>query len=318
MANGPYPVDMRAVRPGTSSKMWAVLTILLVKFVLLIPHFFCLALLQIARFIVFLVAQVMVIAKGEYPAAMFSLVAGVLRWDTRVRAFILSLSDVYPPFSLNEDDGYPVDVVVERPPRSSRLYAFFNLVVFIGLVAALGTFFWYFVTHIAPHAYDSDGSGSFNTASGFDPPGQAGSMADLTLRGLALIPHQIVLIFVAIVAVVLWFVVQWVILFTGRFPEDMYDLVAGYLRWSTRVTAYKFGLTERYPPFNMQPSLSGTGASASGSAPGQGAWPLPPGPVAPGPVSPAAGYWPAAPPLAPAAPAAPAAPSAPWPPASQP
>ena len=68
---------------------------------------------------------------------------------------------------------------------------------------------------------------------------------------------------------VLWVVVQWVILFVGRFPRGMWDLVAGYVRWSTRVTAYAFGLVDRYPPFAFDPSLT-TGTGAPSTAP---SWP---------------------------------------------
>ena len=48
-----------------------------------------------------LVAQVAVAVNGEYPPGMFDFVAGVLRWGTRVAAFILSLDDRYPPFTLH-------------------------------------------------------------------------------------------------------------------------------------------------------------------------------------------------------------------------
>ena len=68
------------------------------------------------------------------------------------------------------------------------------------------------------------------------------------------IPHYIVLFFLGIgvlVAVILsWFS----IVFTGRYPQDLFNFVEGWLRWTIRVTAYAFILvTDRYPPFRLGP-----------------------------------------------------------------
>jgi len=64
-------------------------------------------------------------------------VTGVLRWNTRVYAYILSLNDRYPPFTLQPVDDYPVDVVAERPAQSSRVYALFTVIVEVVLFAAI-------------------------------------------------------------------------------------------------------------------------------------------------------------------------------------
>ena len=66
------------------------------------------------------------------------------------------------------------------------------------------------------------------------------------------IPHYIVLFFIWIVA---WFaiVIAWfAILFTGRYPQALFDFVVGAIRWTVRVSAYAFLLvTDRYPPFSL-------------------------------------------------------------------
>jgi hypothetical protein len=68
------------------------------------------------------------------------------------------------------------------------------------------------------------------------------------------IPHYIVLFFLDIAAVVVVVVAWFAILFTGRYPEGMFNFVVGVMRWSLRVTAYAFLLvTDRYPPFSLSP-----------------------------------------------------------------
>lgn len=66
------------------------------------------------------------------------------------------------------------------------------------------------------------------------------------------IPHYIVLWFLAIAAIVVVIVSWFAILFTGRYPKDMFDFVVGVFRWYLRVLAYAFLLTtDRYPPFRL-------------------------------------------------------------------
>ena len=42
------------------------------------------------------------------------------------------------------------------------------------------------------------------------------------------------------------------VLFTGRWPEGLRTFVVGYFRWTMRVYAYLYFLTDAYPPFNLQ------------------------------------------------------------------
>jgi hypothetical protein len=241
MAFSDYPIDVRADYPERSSRGWAALTILLIKFLALIPHFFVLLFLGIAQFVVALIAQVAVAINGEYPPGMFDFVAGVLRWGTRVSAFILSLNDRYPPFTLRPVDDYPVDVVAQRPAQSGRLYALFTVIVQVIFIAATITLA-VFLVHRGVH-----------TERGYNLP--SNGWTGLFLRQIAALPHIIVLFFLGIAAVVLWVVVQWVILFTARFPRGMFDFVAGFVRWQTRVNGYALGLSDRYPPFTLEPSI---------------------------------------------------------------
>lgn len=283
-----YPVDVRADYPERSSRLWAVLTIFWIKFFAIIPHAIILVFLGIAQWIVAFIAQFVVAFKGEYPAGMHEFVTGVLRWQTRVTAFVLSVNDRYPPFSLRQIDDYPLDVVAERPEEPSRTYAVFTIIVQILAVAGGIWLAVWLVGHADDFISSSSQDGAYSFNVNFPTLGGSG----LLLRQLAAIPHFIVLAFVGIAAFVLWFVVQWVILFVANFPRGMWDIEAGYVRWYTRVNAYALGIVDRYPPFSMSPSLSAGGPGASGAAP-----PPPP---------PMTATWPEAPAPQPAAPQPPA------------
>ena len=65
------------------------------------------------------------------------------------------------------------------------------------------------------------------------------------------IPHFIVLQFLWIGACVAIVIGWFAILFTGRFPRGLHGYVAGVVRWSMRVQAYVFSLTDEYPPFSL-------------------------------------------------------------------
>ncbi|MGA8988434.1 DUF4389 domain-containing protein [Aeromicrobium sp.] len=70
-------------------------------------------------------------------------------------------------------------------------------------------------------------------------------------RLILALPQFIVLavfgIALGVVLVIGWFAV----LITGRWPAGLRDFVIGMLRWSTRVNAYLYLMTDEYPPFRL-------------------------------------------------------------------
>ena len=71
------------------------------------------------------------------------------------------------------------------------------------------------------------------------------------LRIFLVIPHLIVLAFLAfgwwITSCIAWLV----ILFTGEYPPGLYGFGVGVLRWLLRVETYILLLVDEYPPFSL-------------------------------------------------------------------
>jgi hypothetical protein len=73
------------------------------------------------------------------------------------------------------------------------------------------------------------------------------------IKWLLAIPHYIVLFFLFIAAFFCVLIAWFAILFTGRYPQSLFDFVMGVQRWALRVYAYAGLLvTDRYPPFSLE------------------------------------------------------------------
>jgi hypothetical protein len=68
-------------------------------------------------------------------------------------------------------------------------------------------------------------------------------------RLILAIPVAIVLYVYGIIASIAILIAWFAIVFTARYPKGLYEFVAGYLRFLTRVTAYAVLLCDPYPPF---------------------------------------------------------------------
>jgi hypothetical protein len=206
----------------------------LVKWLLVLPHVVVLSLLWVAFAVLSVVAFFAILVTGRYPLSIFEFNVGVLRWSWRVGYYAYGAlgTDRYPPFTLREVPDYPATLDIAYPEHLSRglvLVKWWLLALPHYLVIAFfmggGTYVAYQSGQWAPQN-QSDGVWSF-----------AGGLIGL----LAL--------FAAIA-----------LLFTGRYPRGVFDLLLGMHRWVLRVAAYAALMTDAYPPFRLD--MGGTEPSA--------------------------------------------------------
>lgn len=73
------------------------------------------------------------------------------------------------------------------------------------------------------------------------------------VKWIMAIPHYIILACLYVASLVVVIIAWFAIVFTGKFPKDMFDFLQSVIRWSVRVTSYAFILvTDEYPPFSLQ------------------------------------------------------------------
>ena len=209
-----YPLQIEGELDGPLSRwLW------LVKWVLIIPHVFVLVFLWIAFVVLTVVAFFAILFTGRYPRGIFDFNVGVLRWSWRVCFYSYNAlgTDHYPPFTLAEVPDYPARLEVDYPQSLSR-----GLVLVKWWLLALPHYL--VVGVFAGGAWAGWGAANDHSMSWSSSGGLIG-----------------LLVFIAGV----------ILLFTGRYPRQIFDFVLGMNRWVFRVAAYAALMTDAYPPFRL-------------------------------------------------------------------
>jgi Domain of unknown function (DUF4389) len=104
-----------------------------------VPHLIVLYVLNVVLEIVGIIAWFAALFTGALPEWAHTFITGIVRWQVRVASYVFFLTDVWPPFSL-DDAAYPVRLVT-RPTRLNRLAVFFRFILVIpaGIVAGIAT-----------------------------------------------------------------------------------------------------------------------------------------------------------------------------------
>jgi hypothetical protein len=187
----------------------------LVKWLLAIPHAIVLAFLWAAALVLTIIAWFAILFTGRYPRSIFDFNLGVLRWSWRVGFYGYSAlgTDRYPPFTLERGD-YPATIDAVYPERSDRLTTAFRPILAIPQLIVTSIFFgggWLGWDWGRQHLFGWSGG----------------------LVGILVIIAGVIL------------------LFSGRYPRELFEFIRGLNRWGLRVGAYLMLLTDEYPPFRL-------------------------------------------------------------------
>jgi hypothetical protein len=123
-ADGAMPIEVGFAGPAEQRRVTV-----LFRLILIIPQLLFLILVGIAAEIVLILGWFGALFTGRLPGFAADFLSGVLRWQVRVHAYYLLLTDQYPPFSLDDAD-YPARVAM-RPGRLNRLAVLFRFILVI-------------------------------------------------------------------------------------------------------------------------------------------------------------------------------------------
>ena len=206
-----YPVQLEIDAAASQNRLTVFF-----RPILTIPHWIILTFLGIAAFFVWLFASLSIVVLARYPEGLLRFSTGVARWATRVAGYGGS------------------------PSQQSWGNATFYIVTGGFLTGRYPPFSMDEKPDYPIRLHVQQQVEGRNRLTGFFP-----------VRIIMLIPHWIILailgIFVTLATIVAW--LGGTVL--GGQPEWLHNFIAGYTRWTTRVSVYGGLLVDEYPPFSM-------------------------------------------------------------------
>ena len=128
MTNVSMPMPTRRVEMWFSGTLPQRRVTVVFRLILAIPQIFVLVFLAIAGFFVAVIGWFAALFTGRLPDFAHNYLSGLVRWEVRVNAYVLLLTDQYPPFSFDDMD-YPVRPILPAPGPLNRLAVLFRLIL---------------------------------------------------------------------------------------------------------------------------------------------------------------------------------------------
>jgi hypothetical protein len=91
-----YPIRVRFRYPENGIARWRPF----LQYIMAIPHLIALYFVGIGVFVAYIIAWFSIVFTRTYPPGIFNFVAGSQRWSTRVAAYVMLMTEEYPPFGL--------------------------------------------------------------------------------------------------------------------------------------------------------------------------------------------------------------------------
>jgi hypothetical protein len=117
-----YPVNVSFARRARYNRFWGIPIIgHALRVLVLIPHVIALPFVVFGVLLLSLFTWIPVLVSGRYPRVGYRWVGGLLRWTTRIAAWVMLLTPAYPPLSL-ESDEHPVRLRIDEGRPISRFW----------------------------------------------------------------------------------------------------------------------------------------------------------------------------------------------------
>ena len=96
--------------------------------------------------------------------------------------------------------------------------------------------------------------GSYPVRFDVEYPGELNRWLPL-IKWILVIPQALIVYVLGAVVQVIVLIAFFAILFTKKYPQGLFDFVAGFYRWNANVSAYSFLMRDEYPPFSWDAGL---------------------------------------------------------------